>query len=352
MEACLTYLVQGQSGSGKSTIIGLLERWYNLQSGTITLDGYETDQLNLNWLRTSIRLVQQEPVLFQGTVFENIRSGLTGTAWEDEPVDNQMRRVEEAAKVAFAHEFISQLSDGYYTQIRERGGLLSGGQRQRIAIARSIISQPKVLLLDEATSALDPEAEGIVQKALDRASEGRTTIVVAHKLATIQKADNIVVMMKGRIVEQGTHQSLIMQGGTYSRLVQIQNLTDSSNESGDTMDQSESFDHARMSIEPSRTLSRHETFHQARVDSSKDSDPFDHHEQRGVISVMIRIVGQTPELRSAFIVILMACIVAGKLSFVSGSVKPFGHLTSCRRDLSRPGYFDCQHRGCLLSHRV
>ena len=102
MEACLTYLVQGQSGSGKSTIIGLLERWYNPQSGTITLDGYETDQLNLNWLRTNIRLVQQEPVLFQGTVFENIRSGLTGTAWEDEPVDIQMRRVEEAAKVLYS----------------------------------------------------------------------------------------------------------------------------------------------------------------------------------------------------------------------------------------------------------
>lgn len=268
--------------------------------------------MNLNWLRTNIRLVQQEPVLFQGTVFENIRSGLTGTAWADEPVEDQMHRVEEAAKLAYAHEFISRLSDGYLTQIGERGGLLSGGQRQRIAIARSIISQPKVLLLDEATSALDPEAEGIVQKALDRASEGRTTIVIAHKLATIQKADNIVVMMEGRIVEQGTHQSLIMHGGTYCRLVQIQNLTDSSKESGDATDQLKTLDHAPMAIEPSRTLSRHKTFHQTRVDSNKDSDSFDHHEQQGVISVMIRIVGQTPELRLAFIVILMACIVAGK----------------------------------------
>lgn len=269
--------------------------------------------------------MQQEPALFQGTIFDNIQSGLTGTAWEHIPVEEQMHRVEEAAKLAFAHEFISQLSDGYHTQIGERGGLLSGGQRQRIAIARSIISQPKVLLLDEATSALDPEAEGIVQKALDRASEGRTTIVVAHKLATIQKADNIIVMMKGCIVEQGTHQSLIMNGGTYSRLVETQNLTDSSDEFGDVTDQSGFFGHVPTSIEPSRSLYRHETFHQTRVDRSKDLDSFDQHKQRGIISVMTRIIGQTPELRLSFIVILLACIVAGKWSFVSGSANFLGH---------------------------
>ncbi|KAM0318999.1 hypothetical protein ACHAPQ_010515 [Fusarium lateritium] len=299
-----TTALVGQSGSGKSTIIGLLERWYDPKSGTIKLDGYPIDQLNLNWLRTNIRLVQQEPVLFQGTIFDNIRSGLTGTAWENAPV-------EEAAKMAFAHKFISKLTNGYYTQIGERGGLLSGGQKQRVAIARSIISQPKVLLLDEATSALDPESEGIVQRALDKASEGRTTIVIAHKLATIQKADNIIVMMKGRIVEQGTHQSLINVGGTYARLVQIQNLTAPINELGVVTDQSESFAHAPISIEPSRTLTRHETSHKTDVGRSKDLSGYDQHEQRGVISVLFRIIAQTPELRLAFIVILMACIVAG-----------------------------------------
>lgn len=296
--------------------------------------------------------MQQEPVLFQGTFFDNIRSGLTGTAWEDAPIEEQMHHVEEAAKLAFAHEFISKLPNGYNTQVGEHGCLLSGGQKQRIAIARSIISKPKVLLLDEATSALDPEAEGIVQKALDTVSEGRTTIVIAHKLATIQKADNIIVMMKGRIVEQGTHQSLTMCGGTYARLVQIQNLTAQSDESGDITDQSEPLDHVPMSIEPSRTLTRHETSHQSDVDGSKDLGGYDQHEQRGVISVIIRIVGQTPELRLAFIVILMACIVAGKWPSNSGSANPPRLLTSRRRDLSRPGHSYCQYRGGLLSHRI
>lgn len=263
-----------------------------------------------------------------------------------------MHHVEEAAKLAFAHEFISKLPNGYNTQVGEHGCLLSGGQKQRISIARSIISKPKVLLLDKATSALDPEAEDIVQKALDTVSKGRTTIVIAHKLATIQKADNIIVMMKGRIVEQGTHQSLIMCGGTYARLVQIQNLTAQSDESGDITDQSEPLDHVPMSIEPSNTLTRHETSHQSDVDGSKDLGGYDQHEQRGVISVIIRVVGQTPELRLAFIVILMACIVAGKWPSNSGSANPPRLLTSRRRDLSRPNHSYYQYRGGLLSHRI
>lgn len=135
-----------------------------------------------------------------------------------------MIQVEQAAKIAFAHDFITELPEGYETQIGQRGGLLSGGQKQRIAIARSVVSQPKILLLDEATSALDPHAEGIVQQALDKASEGRTTIVIAHKLATIRKADNIVVMSKGKIVEQGTHESLISHDGVYAHLLRIQDL--------------------------------------------------------------------------------------------------------------------------------
>ncbi|KAF4962808.1 hypothetical protein FSARC_9130 [Fusarium sarcochroum] len=307
-----TTALVGQSGSGKSTIVGLIERWYNPESGTIKLDGCSIDQLNLNWLRTNVRLVQQEPVLFQGTVFDNIQYGLTGTPWEYSPVEEQMHHVEEAAKLAFADEFICKLPNGHHTQIGERGGLLSGGQKQRIAIARSIISQPKVLLLDEATSALDPEAEGIVQKALDKACEGCTTIIIAHKLATIQRADNIIVMTKGRIVEQGTHQSLIMHGGTYARLVQIQNLTGPGDESQGMAEHSESSDHLpMMSTELMRTLTRRETSDKTNVDGRKDLGGYHHHKQRGIISVMARLVGQTPELRVAYTVVLMGCILAG-----------------------------------------
>ncbi|KAI0593336.1 ABC transporter [Biscogniauxia sp. FL1348] len=215
----------GPSGSGKSTIVGLIERWYQMNSGTIKLDGTPIDKLNLNWLRTNVRLVQQEPVLFNGTVFENIANGLVGTAWEHAPTGEQERRVKAAAEFAFAHDFITKLPDGYATRIGEKGGLLSGGQRQRVAIARSIVSEPKVLLLDEATSALDPHSEGIVQRALDNVARSRTTVVIAHKLATVKAADNIVVMAHGRIVEQGSHASLLAKGGTYAALVQAQDLS-------------------------------------------------------------------------------------------------------------------------------
>ncbi|KAL6233420.1 hypothetical protein BDW75DRAFT_252061 [Aspergillus navahoensis] len=208
----------GPSGSGKSTIIGLLERWYNPRAGSINLDGKDISQLNLKWLRTNIRLVQQEPVLFNGSVFENIANGLVGTQWETASQEDQMQRVQEAAKLAFAHDFIQNLPQGYHTRIGERGGLLSGGQKQRIAIARSIISEPRILLLDEATSALDPHAEGIVQQALDSASANRTTVVITHKLATIRNAPNIVVMSKGKIVEQGRHKELVSRNGVYATL--------------------------------------------------------------------------------------------------------------------------------------
>ncbi|GKT62543.1 LOW QUALITY PROTEIN: multidrug resistance protein 3 [Colletotrichum tofieldiae] len=215
----------GASGSGKSTIIGLLERWYDPLSGTIKLDGTDIRDLNLKWLRTNMRLVQQEPVLFNGTVFQNISNGLVGTPWETAAHDEQMERVKQAAKLAFADDFITELPNGYDTRIGERGGLLSGGQKQRVAIARSIVAEPKILLLDEATSALDPHAEGIVQKALDSASQDRTTIVIAHKLATIRNADRIVVMSKGKIVEQGRHEELVALGGTYANLVKAQDLS-------------------------------------------------------------------------------------------------------------------------------
>lgn len=169
----------GASGSGKSTIIELVERWYNPTFGAIKLDGFKLDSLNLSWLRSTVRLVQQEPVLFSGTVFDNIASGLVGTPWEHEGADQKMARVVHAARLAFADGFIQELSSGYHTDVGQRGSLLSGGQKQRVGIARSVISEPKVLLLDEATSALDPHAEEVVQKALDNASRNRKSLLPA-----------------------------------------------------------------------------------------------------------------------------------------------------------------------------
>lgn len=219
-----TTALVGASGSGKSTIFGLLERWYTHSAGRITLDGRKLEDVNLRWLRTNIRLVQQEPTLFSGTIYQNVVDGLTGTGKEDLNREAKMSLVVEACKAAFAHDFVEDLPDGYETWIGERGASLSGGQKQRIVIARSIISDPKVLLLDEATSALDPNAEKIVQAALNNVAKGRTMIVVAHRLSTIRDADNIVVMAKGETIESGTHSELIGQGGAYSRLVIAQDL--------------------------------------------------------------------------------------------------------------------------------
>ncbi|PSN71518.1 multidrug resistance protein 1 [Corynespora cassiicola Philippines] len=219
-----TTALVGASGSGKSTIVGLIERWYDHDSGFIQLDGVDIRDLDLRWLRTHVRLVQQEPVLFSGTVYENVAYGLYGTEKSGLSDAEQRSLVEKACKAAYADEFIDRLPNGYETQVGERAMMLSGGQKQRIAIARSIVSDPKVLLLDEATSALDPKAEHIVQQALDRVSRDRTTIIIAHKLATIRNADNIAVMSNGAVIEQGTHDELLEADGAYTRLVKAQDL--------------------------------------------------------------------------------------------------------------------------------
>ena len=195
-----TTALVGASGSGKSTIVGLVERFYKPVQGAVYLDGRDISTLNLRWLRQNISLVQQEPVLFGTTIYHNIRHGLIGTKHENASEAEQRELIYEAAKKANAHDFVSALPEGYETNVGQRGFLLSGGQKQRIAIARAIVSDPKILLLDEATSALDTKSEGVVQAALEVAAEGRTTITIAHRLSTIRDAHNIVVMQEGRIV--------------------------------------------------------------------------------------------------------------------------------------------------------
>ncbi|ONM38964.1 ABC transporter B family member 9 [Zea mays] len=208
-----TVALVGESGSGKSTIISLLERFYDPDSGTISLDGTELKKLKLSWLRDQTGLVSQEPVLFNNTIRTNIAYGKQGEVREDEIV--------AAAKAANAHEFISSLPQGYSTIVGERGTQLSGGQKQRVAIARAILKDPKILLLDEATSALDAEGEHIVQDALDQVMVSRTTIVVAHRLSTIKGADMIVVMKDGEVAEKGKHEYLVGKGGVYASLVEL-----------------------------------------------------------------------------------------------------------------------------------
>ena len=205
--------IVGASGSGKSTIANLIPRFYDIQSGSIEIDGHDIRSVTQESLRKQIGIVPQETVLFNGTVYDNIRYGNL-EATDDEII--------AAAKAANAHEFISQMTDGYDTQIGERGALLSGGQRQRIAIARAILKDPQILILDEATSALDTESEKIVQEALDKLLIGRTSFVIAHRLSTIVRADVIIVMERGVIVERGTHEELLALGGIYSKLHQMQ----------------------------------------------------------------------------------------------------------------------------------
>jgi ATP-binding cassette, subfamily B (MDR/TAP), member 1 len=207
----------GASGCGKSTTIALLERFYDPLVGGIYVDGKEISSLNLNDYRSFFALVSQEPTLYQGTIRENI---LLGVDRDDVPDS----AVEFACKEANIYDFIQSLPDGFSTIVGSKGTLLSGGQKQRVAIARALIRDPKILLLDEATSALDSESEHVVQAALDAAAKGRTTIAVAHRLSTIQKADVIYVLDQGKIVEAGTHSELMKKGGRYSELVNLQSL--------------------------------------------------------------------------------------------------------------------------------
>uniref|UniRef100_A0A674DD21 ATP-binding cassette, sub-family B (MDR/TAP), member 4 n=1 Tax=Salmo trutta TaxID=8032 RepID=A0A674DD21_SALTR len=210
-----TLALVGSSGCGKSTTIQLLERFYDPLQGTVMLDNSDAKKLNIHWLRAQMGIVSQEPVLFDCSLAENI-------AYGDNTRKVTMEEIQSAAKAANIHSFIDDLPQKYDTQAGDKGTQLSGGQKQRIAIARAILRNPKVLLLDEATSALDTESERVVQEALDVARQGRTCIVVAHRLSTIQNADLIAVFQKGVVVEQGTHQQLLCQRGVYYSLVTTQ----------------------------------------------------------------------------------------------------------------------------------
>ncbi|KAM7185763.1 ABC transporter-like protein [Rhypophila sp. PSN 637] len=229
--------IVGPSGSGKSTIVGLLERWYEIQApesgdmslfwrnGWIAVGGRPLREIDLKWWRSQIGLVQQEPFLFNNTIYRNVEYGLIGTEWEKADLETKKDLVKQACKEAYADEFIDRLPEGYSTVVGDAGIKLSGGQRQRLAIARAIVKRPKILILDEATSSIDVRGEQMVQGALDKVSKNRTTLMIAHRLTTVKKADNIVVLRKGQVVQQGTHEALMAQeGGAYWTLANAQQI--------------------------------------------------------------------------------------------------------------------------------
>ncbi len=203
----------GASGAGKSTLVDLLPRFYDVNEGEILVDGVDLREYDLKSLRALMGIVSQEAILFNDTIYNNIVFGMKDITEEE---------VIQAAKIAHAHEFIEAMEDGYQSNIGDRGNKLSGGQRQRITIARAVLKNPPILILDEATSALDSASEKLVQKALNYLMQGRTAIVIAHRLSTIQHADEILVMQDGKIIERGSHEGLLKQGGSYRKLVQLQ----------------------------------------------------------------------------------------------------------------------------------
>jgi len=211
----------GASGAGKSTVLSLIQRFYDVSGGRILLDGWPLTELDPSWVRQQFAFVQQEPVLFGATIAANIGYGYSvkmGSA----DVHPSQELMETVAKEAFCHDFIMEFPEGYQTMVGERGVRLSGGQKQRVAIARALLLNPRILLLDEATSALDAESEAIVARAIEKAMVGRTTLIVAHRLSTVKRADQIVLVEHGSLVDKGTHQEMLQRCRKYQELVRRQ----------------------------------------------------------------------------------------------------------------------------------
>jgi len=250
--------VVGESGSGKSTLFALLMKIYKPNAGSILVDGINISDINTSWLRDNIGFVQQEPVLFSGTILENILM-MRPDASKEEAI--------EAAKLANAHEFISKLPHGYETEIGGFAAQLSGGQKQRVAIARTLVTNPSFLLLDEATSALDTKSERVVQKALETALSGRTSITIAHRLSTIIDSDVIVVMNKGQVIESGNHETLLRSGGAYAKMANTQGIDGKKRAKEDKVPEDEM--EAKMDmLPPKSTLSVGYSFLQTRASRS------------------------------------------------------------------------------------
>jgi subfamily B ATP-binding cassette protein MsbA len=203
----------GPSGAGKTTLVSLIPRFWDPDRGRVLVDGIDIRSLRLADLRSAIAIVPQDPALFSGTVRDNIAYAQPGASMEE---------VEAAARAAHAHEFVERLAEGYDTVVGERGIKLSGGQRQRVAIARAILKDPAILILDEATSSLDTESEQLIEDAMSKLLVGRTTLIIAHRLSTVRRADRLIVMNRGRVVEDGSHAELLALGGLYARLYQRQ----------------------------------------------------------------------------------------------------------------------------------
>ncbi|RSL47167.1 hypothetical protein CEP53_010032 [Fusarium sp. AF-6] len=309
IEAGKITAIVGPSGSGKSTIVGLIERWYSLKQqymiakaiqaeenkkkkeeqgdessgvelqetgdaielrGSITTCGHSLDEIDIKWWRSQIGLVQQEPFLFNDTIYENVSRGLIGSRWEEESEEIKRKLIKKACEEAFADEFIDKLPQGYDTKVGDGGAGLSGGQRQRLAIARSIIKRPSILILDEATSAIDVRGERIVQEALNKATQGRTTIIIAHRLSTIKNADRIVVLKKGKVVESGTHESLIAMEGVYAGLVNAQALSSGDSEEETIYDGFDTEDVDTLGREKSHAISEYGDHLKSEHEDGKD----------------------------------------------------------------------------------
>lgn len=362
-----TTALVGSSGSGKSSVIGLLERFYSEASqalivdegvkliirpiccldpvaGAIYLDGQDISTLNIRWLRSQVGLVSQEPTLFAGSVYDNVAYGLTNTRFDYETTEKKKQRVIEACKVANADTFIRQLSDGYDTLVGERGLLLSGGQAQRIAIARAIIAEPPILVLDEATSALDVTSERLVQKALNNASIGRTTIAIAHRLSTIADADQIIVMSNGKIVEKGTHASLLGDpNGVYTGLVALQSLRQGKEQEKDGDGENTIADDVQ---EPAPVLARAITAYSNSGPAGDGAEAGSREKHMPLIQIALRLVNLNKGMRWMYALAFFGCAISGTAFPVSyGENALSGDIAVLRHPAFR------SRTGCLYSLR-